>query len=158
MRTSFFMGLAWLAASACAGDAAVRPSQALPLYAQECGACHTAYAPALLSAASWSRIMGGLGRHYGSDASLEPAQIQTIGRWLQAEAATGRKRGTAPPEDRITRADWFVHEHRKVPAQVWQLASVKSASQCGACHTRADEGRFQERELRAPVGMKGRFE
>ena len=101
--------------------------------------------------------MGSLNKHYGSGASLEPTQIQTIGRWLQAEAATGRKRGTAPPEDRISRADWFVHEHRKVPAQVWQLASVKSASQCGACHTRADEGSFRERELRAPVGMKGWF-
>lgn len=39
------------------------PRQALPSYAQECGSCHMAFAPALLPAPSWQRIMNGLGRH-----------------------------------------------------------------------------------------------
>ena len=35
------------------------PRQALPSYAQECGSCHMAFAPAMLPAPSWQRIMNG---------------------------------------------------------------------------------------------------
>lgn len=146
------------ASRAWPSDASPLPSQALPLYKQECAACHTAYVPALLPAASWNRIMAGLSKHYGSDASLEPEQVQAIGHWLQSAAGTGRRYGEAPPDDRITRAEWFARKHREVPVQVWRLPSVKNAAQCTACHTQADRGSFRERELRTPAGMRGRFE
>ena len=37
----------------------------LAAYTQECAACHLAYPPGLLPAASWQRLMGGLGKHFG---------------------------------------------------------------------------------------------
>ena len=55
------------------------PRQALPRYAQECAACHMAYPPGLLPAASWHRIMGRLERHFGSEASLDEASVREIG-------------------------------------------------------------------------------
>ena len=39
----------------------------------ECGSCHLAYPPELLPASSWRRIMAGLDRHFGADASLDAA-------------------------------------------------------------------------------------
>lgn len=143
---------------AYAGDHNLQPAQALPAYGQECAACHLAYPPALLPAESWQRIMAGLSRHYGTDASLEAAQVQAIGRWLNSEAGTYKKVRAVPEQDRITRSDWFVREHRKVAPAVWQLPSVKSPAQCAACHTRAEVGSFRERELRRPAGMVGSFE
>lgn len=159
MRMIKLLWLAWLCgrAGANAGDHNLQPSQVLPLYGQECAACHLAYPPALLPSDSWQRIMGGLARHYGTDASLEAAQVQAIGQWLQGQAGTYKKLRTAPEQDRITRSDWFVREHRQVPAAVWQLASVQSPAQCAACHTRAEQGSFRERELQSPAGMSGRF-
>ncbi|MFO1217191.1 MAG: diheme cytochrome c [Burkholderiaceae bacterium] len=125
----------------------------LPLYVQECGSCHVAYAPGLLGAASWQRLMGRLQDHFGSDASVDAASAKTIAAWLDANAGTYKKvRRTreAPPQDRITRAAWFTREHDELRPDVWQRASVKSAANCEACHTQAASGSFREREIRIP--------
>lgn len=140
-----------------AGSHDFKPVQALTQYAQECASCHVAYPPALLPADSWQRIMTGLPQHYGVDASLDTAQLETIGRWLKGEAGRYKKVQVSPPEDRISRSDWFVREHRRVSSEVWRLPSVQSPSQCTACHTQAVRGRFDERDLHMPTGMKGRF-
>ena len=100
--------------------------------------------------------MSGLDRHFGSDASLDAATTRALSDWLQANAASGSRRAEAPPDDRITRSAWFQREHRKVDAAVWTPQSVKSAANCGACHTQADRGSFREHELRAPAGLDAR--
>lgn len=122
----------------------------LPLYRQECAACHLAYPAGMLPAASWQRLMANLPKHFGTDASLEPDQVQAISRWLTANAATRAKRAEPPPQDRITRAAWFVHEHDEIAAATWKRASIKSPANCIACHTRADQGDFNERFIRIP--------
>ena len=97
--------------------------------------------------------MAGLPRHFGTDASLDPAAAQAIGAWLAQHAGSARKvqrEPAAPPEDRISRSAWFQREHREVSASTWALPAVKSAANCGACHTRADQGDFSERHLRLP--------
>jgi hypothetical protein len=99
--------------------------------------------------------MAGLDRHFGSDAALDADTTRRLADWLQAHAAGGR-RAEPPPQDRITRAAWFQREHRKVDAAVWALPSVKSPANCGACHTQAERGRFDEHELRAPAGLDAR--
>lgn len=156
------MRLKWFVWGACWGLHALvwadghvgMPAKVLPAYVQECAACHQAYPPALLPGPSWNRIMTGLSQHYGVDAALSSVQVQEIGQWLQSHAGQGRKIRAAPPQDRITRADWFLREHRKVAAAVWQLPEVRSPSQCVACHTHAEQGRFEERELRSPAGLR----
>jgi hypothetical protein len=69
-----------------------------PAYVQECGACHTPYPPALLPKESWQRLMGGLDKHYGTDASLDAAAQKSIGDWLLAHAGSGKRARTAPPD------------------------------------------------------------
>lgn len=120
----------------------------LPKYRQECAACHVAYPPGMLPAASWQRIMNNLGQHYGTDASLDPAAVKEIGDWLAAHAGADTR--AAPPADRITRSAWFIREHDEVPAAAWKLPAVKSASNCSACHTQANQGDFNERHVRIP--------
>jgi mono/diheme cytochrome c family protein len=117
----------------------------------------SAYPPGLLPARSWSRIMNGLDRHYGTDASLDAATVQQISQWLQAHAGSYKRVSAEPPQDRITRSAWFERKHRKLDAPVWQLASVKSAANCAACHTRAEQGSFDEDELQFPRGLDARY-
>ncbi len=134
-------------------DRRTPPVPPLPRYTQECAACHIAYPPGLLPAASWQRLMANLPRHFGTDASLDAATAREIGSWLNQHAGTARKvrrDPTPPPEDRISRAAWFTREHREVPAATWKLPAVKSAANCAACHTRADDGDFSERHIRIP--------
>lgn len=122
----------------------------LPAYMQECASCHVAYPPGLLPAASWQRLMGQLSNHYGSDASLDPTMTAALTAWLSAHAGTGKRANEMPAQDRITRAAWFVREHREVGAATWKRPAIQSPSNCAACHPRADQGDFDEHGIRIP--------
>lgn len=142
-----------IAAGAAFADEGRAMPRAVPAaYAQECASCHAAYPPGLLPARSWQRVMSGLERHYGADASLDPATVQQLSAWLQSYAGTYKRAAQEPPQDRITRSAWFERKHRKVETAVWRLPSVKSAANCAACHAGADRGRFDD-DLRVPAGL-----
>jgi hypothetical protein len=135
---------ATLGPAARADDVAVAPLS--PKYRQECAACHVAYPPGALSAASWQRLMADLPHHFGTDASLDAATVAELAGWLGQNAGSG----PPAPQERITRSIWFVREHRKVPPAVWQRPAVKSAANCAACHAGADQGDFSEHRVRIP--------
>jgi Dihaem cytochrome c len=122
----------------------------LPVYAQECGACHIAFPPGMLSAASWRRLMGQLDRHFGTDASLDPAIAATLSAWIDTRAGTYKRARVEPPQDRISRSAWFEREHREVGAATWKLPAVMSAANCAACHPQAAQGDFSEHRIRIP--------
>ncbi len=115
----------------------------------ECGSCHVAYPPSLLPADSWHVLMSGLDKHFGVDASVDAKTAAEIDSFLQRNA--GRNRGTsAKPILRITETAWFRHEHDEVGASVWKNPKVKTASNCAACHTGAEQGNYSERGIRLP--------
>lgn len=120
------------------------------LWQNECGACHVAFPPHLLPAESWRAVMAGLDRHFGSDASLEPAAAREIGAFLERNAGRSRHAVSSRPILRITETRWFVREHREVPARVWKNPKVKSVANCAACHTQAESGNFSEHGIRMP--------
>lgn len=150
-RRAILAALALAAGTAALADDHGRRSAPMPnVYVQECGSCHAPFPSRLLPAASWQRQMDGLARHYGSDASLEPAAKNAITTWLVANAATGRRAATTPPEDRITKSEWFQREHREVGAATWSRPQIRSAANCGACHVGAAQGRYDEDDVRIP--------
>lgn len=153
--TSLLLALA-VALPAQAGERQLLPANTPKAYAQECGSCHTAYPPGMLPAPSWQRVMSGLDKHYGTDASLDEKTVQQLATWLQAHAGTYKRVAEEPPQDRITQSSWFKREHRGIDAAVWKHASVKSAANCAACHSGADRGNFNERGLRFPAGLDER--
>ena len=104
-----------------------------PVYAAECGSCHVAYPPQLLSAPSWRQVMAGLDKHFGSDASLEPALAREIGQFLADHA--GRRGGT---ELRVTETRWFRKEHRN------EIPAGKNPADCAACHRGAEKGIYED--------------
>jgi hypothetical protein len=122
----------------------------LPKYKEECASCHIAYPPGMLPAASWPRLMDNLTRHFGTDASLDPDTVKQLTAWLTTHAGTYKRVRDDPPEDRITRSPWFVRKHDDISASVWKQPAVKSAANCTACHTRADQGDFNEHNVRIP--------
>jgi Dihaem cytochrome c len=128
----------------------LRAAPLLPAYKAECAACHIAYPPGLLPAASWQRLMTQLPNHFGTDASLDAATVTALSTWLTANAAQGRRAAPPPAEDRITRSAWFIRKHDDVPAATWKRPSIRSASNCMACHTGADQGDFNEHRVRIP--------
>lgn len=146
------LGLATLGA-AHADSGRMMPRDMPQAYTAECAACHTAYSPGLLPARSWQRIMSGLDKHYGTDASLDEATVRQLSTWLQANAGTYKRVNEEPPQDRLTRSAWFARKHDDIPPSVWKHAAIKSPANCGACHTGSDRGDFDDDNIRLPAGV-----
>ncbi|WP_204247603.1 diheme cytochrome c [Acidovorax carolinensis] len=149
-RSAALLALACALPAAWADSREMPASAMLPAYKQECAACHMAYPPGMLPASSWSRMMKGLDQHYGTDASLDAAMVRQISTWLEAHAGTYKRVREVPPQDRITRSAWFERKHREVEPAVWKRAAVGSRANCIACHTRADQGDFDDDRVRIP--------
>ena len=139
-----------LASLAAAADGGHRHAPLSSRYVEECAACHVPFPPSMLSAGSWQRIMQGLSRHFGTNASLEPAVRDEIAAWLASNAGTGRRTEPNPPQDRITRSAAFARKHHEVPPAAWTRAPVGRPSNCTACHPRAEQGDFNEHDVRIP--------
>ncbi|HIE0070024.1 TPA: diheme cytochrome c [Pseudomonas aeruginosa] len=129
------------------------PADAPEVWRSECSACHIAYPPGLLPVAAWRMQMADLGNHYGSDASLDPAEEQAILDFL-ARAATGNRlpvEGGKPGEPpRITETRWFSKKHDEIRASTFKRPGIGSAANCAACHGDAEKGDFDEDRVKIP--------
>lgn len=125
---------------------------AAALYVKECGSCHMAYQPQFLPKRSWDKTMATLGDHFGTDATLDPADQKTIQNYLATHASkndrmTDMKGAVAL---RISETPYFVREHREVTKKMVMQPEVKSFANCNACHTQALNGSYREREIKIP--------
>ena len=135
-----------------------RAVDAPPSYAKECGACHMAYHPSLLPAASWDKVMTSLDNHFGEDASLPAAAAQPIAAWLAANAAetwdtkpANLLRTVAADEPRrMTQTPWWKRKHRHIPDAVFMQKTVKMRGNCAACHQDAQAGTFRVQAIHIP--------
>lgn len=138
------------AALPAAADRLPLPPDTPAAYRDECGSCHLAYPPSLLSRADWQRILTGLDRHFGGDARLAPSVQGEISRFLERHAGDQRRSGEAGQPPRLTQTAHFRHQHRAVPARLWRDDRVRSAANCAACHRGAADGRYSEHDLALP--------
>ncbi len=156
------VGLAglWISNTA-SDDDAVFPLPRGGTLVNECGRCHTVYAPGLLPARSWRKMLSELGKHFGEDVSArEPVRLALL-KDMEDMAADGafadmrmrRIAGSVPVNtapQRITETAFFKFMHDEVPNRFWQHKAIGSPANCIACHPRANEGHYAEREVRMP--------
>lgn len=126
------------------------PTQVSAKWQSECGGCHLAFAPGLLPAASWQKVMAGLAQHFGTDASVAAQDAAEIGNFLKQNASNRWSAASAPL--RITETVWFRSKHNshEIAPAVWQRAAIKSPANCSACHSAAAQGDFNEHSIRIP--------
>ena len=130
------------------------------LYADECGSCHFAYQPGFLPSRSWQQVMDNLDDHFGENAELEDNDHQAILSYLAKNAGDHsnyrrakkfmRSIRSGQTPIRISKVPYFVHEHDEIPKRIIQKEDVRSLSNCDACHQRAHQGSYKERELNIP--------
>lgn len=131
------------------------------LYKEECASCHMAYPAWLLPKRSWQKIMTNLDNHFGDNASLDPETLKTLNKYLQGSSAENSGvrrakkmlRNTAKDDVpiRITELPYFRHEHNEIPNRyIKENPKVKSISNCAACHRGAEQGNFNEHQVRIP--------
>lgn len=132
-----------------------------PRYVAECGSCHMAYPPGLLPARAWVTMMSGLQDHFGDNAELDQTTTATLARYLVENSADSsdyrrsRRIMRSLPVNtiplRISDLPYIRHEHDEIPARmITANPNVRSLSNCNACHMRAEQGSFREREISIP--------
>ncbi|RDH82706.1 MAG: cytochrome C [endosymbiont of Galathealinum brachiosum] len=132
-----------------------------PVYREECGSCHMSYPPGLLPEKSWALIMSGLEDHFGDNAELDDETGQIIKRFLVKNSADksgyrkshkfNRSIKSVDTPLRISEIDYFKHEHDEIPQRlVSGNEKVKSFSHCNACHSGAEQGKFNEDDINIP--------
>jgi len=132
-----------------------------PVYKEECGSCHMAYPPGLLPTRSWTKIMANLENHFGDNAELDSQTHQSISQLLQKYSSDQSdyrrsqkfnhsiKTGDVPV--RISKVPYFIRKHDEIPDRlVTGNPKVKSFSQCNACHSKAEQGSFNEHNINIP--------
>ncbi|MDH5357454.1 MAG: diheme cytochrome c [Gammaproteobacteria bacterium] len=136
------------------------------LYRSECASCHFGYQPGLLPARSWVKIMSGLEDHFGDNAELDPDSHARLLRYLVKNAAdlsnykrSRRITNSLSPDEaplRITDTLYFKRQHREISlTRVKNNPEIGSFSNCIACHSQADKGSFNEREIKIPGSRRG---
>ncbi|ADK83948.1 Diheme cytochrome c [Desulfarculus baarsii DSM 2075] len=131
------------------------------LYKQTCGGCHMAYQPGLLPSGSWREIIAGLGDHFGQDISPDDADKATILAYLEANSAerspSKRSRkimdclgGATPP--RISEVPYIVRQHEEIRPGDYKDAQGQplTPANCAACHTTAEQGVYDDDNVRLP--------
>lgn len=128
----------------------LQPAHSNATFQQECSSCHIAYAPGLLPADSWRKIMSGLDRHFGTDASVDARDNKEISTFLLNNASNRWSAPSAPL--RISESAWFKRKHdaHEINPAVWKRAAVKSPANCAACHPQAERGNFNEHDIAIP--------
>ena len=131
------------------------------LYKEECASCHMAYPARFLPARSWQKMLTTLDQHFGDNATLEPATLQTIGQYLQDNSADAvsshrgakilRSIDSDSTPQRISELPYMQRKHRKIPDRLIRTnEKVKSLANCAACHQSADRGSFDDDHVRIP--------
>lgn len=128
-----------------AARADIRMRNIDPVWKAECGSCHTGFPPELLRAQDWKKVMEGLDKHFGANATVSADEARAIAAWLEKNAAGDGDARRAAPDGRLTTTPWFVREHRGIKPEQWAHPDIKRPSNCGACHLEADEGVFGHR-------------
>jgi cytochrome b/mono/diheme cytochrome c family protein len=141
----------------------VPPETLDPVFAEQCGACHLAFPPALAPASTWNGILADLQHHFGADATLSSDQTAHIRTWLDANAAGHwdtlpshlLRVPAANGSLRITDTPGWRRQHRGIAETVFTTAPVYRRSDCAACHADAATGRFAPQRIAIPA-MAGR--
>lgn len=136
-------------------DEGTRYAPRHPAYRAECGGCHVAYSPTMLSSSAWRTLMSKLDKHFGTDASVEEPVRTEIAAFL--EAASSRRPSLDPQGRevlRISQTAWFLREHRPgregIPYGIFESPVVRSAANCESCHRAAADGDYGEDSIRIP--------
>lgn len=138
--------------------AGLPPAALDAVYAKECGDCHNAFHPSLLTAAAWRAIMTSLDDHFGEDAGLKQDVAASLAAYLEANAAEHWdtraanvfRRMDAKEPLRITATPFWLRRHAAIDPAVFKFEKVGTKSNCEACHGDARQGLFTPQAINLP--------
>lgn len=134
-------------------------------YRKECGACHFAYSPGMLTSDAWRLVMEApnLAKHFGEEVKITPAQRESLLRYLTENAAERsdyegskvfmeRMSERKSTSQRVITVPHMATVHRSL----WEImkksntVQVRTLANCNACHQKAEEGSYAYEEILVP--------
>ena len=137
---------------------AVRPDSN-PVYKAQCGSCHLAYPPELLPESSWLKLLEGIDDHFEESVELDADSQNTIKSHLISNSADHSSTKQAAKimnclnnstPLRITEIPYIIKEHHKINPETFTRKAIGSFSNCAACHTGAEEGNYDDDNVKIP--------
>lgn len=128
-------------------------------YKDECASCHLAYPPGLLPAKGWEKIFTSADDHFGEDLFLDEETKDELLKYAMANSAesSGSKLSSkllnslkGKETMMITKIPYIKREHDEISSRTFKRESIGSLSNCAACHQKADEGDFEEDNIKIP--------
>jgi hypothetical protein len=130
-----------------------------PVYKEQCGDCHFAYQPELLPSASWKKILENLDDHFGEPVEIDDETKRAVSVYLTSNGAETssseiavkimRSLGNRIPL-RITDIKYITKKHHEISADILNRESIGSLSNCSACHITAENGFYDDDDVRIP--------
>jgi cytochrome b len=130
------------------------------VYRKECASCHMAFPPNVLPAGSWKVVMAHLQDHFGDDASIDGTSKKEIEVFLVGNSAEHsleeasikliRSIGAGNTPLRITDIPYWKKKHRPLEPSIFRRGTIKSRSNCLACHKWSEYGSFEDSDIRIP--------
>lgn len=157
-----FLFSSFILAIACADESGSKKSLGVVdnlIYREQCGVCHFAYQPALLPSGSWHKILSRLPDHNEESVVVEESDIKIIKEYLEKNAAehSSAKRAVkilksleAHTPEKITDVPYIRRKHHDVKDEVFKRKSIGSPANCVACHTTAEDGVYEDDNVRIP--------
>jgi hypothetical protein len=131
-----------------------------PKFKAECSSCHMLYPAGLLPERSWTKMVSTLDKHFGEDASLDEATKKEILNYLVLNSSDhdNSRRGSkilktiskADAPLRISETEYFKRKHHELSENVYKRKAIGSKANCLACHGGAENGNFNEHEVKIP--------
>lgn len=129
------------------------------VYKQECGACHFNYHPGLLPSGSWENILNAFPFHFDEEVTIDEKSLNEIGKYLSENSAenSSSKRarkilrslnGNTPL--RISETPYILEKHHELNSAIFDRPSIGSRSNCVACHKTAEQGDFDDDNVKIP--------
>ncbi|HET7832987.1 MAG TPA: hypothetical protein VFK88_08500 [Gallionella sp.] len=126
------------------------PADTPAIYRSECGSCHVAFPPGLLSSSwgflsgdGWRQVMNNLPKHFGDKVELDEPTRRKISDFLLRYAADSRRFDARGDSPRLTSTTWFVRMHGSVRPFAHD-SRIGSLANCTACHPLAEVGHYEQ--------------
>ncbi|MEA3521709.1 MAG: cytochrome b/b6 domain-containing protein [Campylobacterota bacterium] len=133
-----------------------------PTYATDCGDCHTPYPPYMFPEKSWKRIMDKLDNHFNeriTENNISKGARKTIRKYLYANSAEHSSRemaykmlnsiGDRAPKS-TSKVMYWRDSHADIHPSVYKRESIKTKSNCKACHRFFEYGVLDDTYIKIP--------
>lgn len=131
-------------------------------YATDCGECHTPYPPFMLPEKSWHRIMDKLNDHFNeriTENNISMGARASIREYLIANSAEHSSRemafkmldsiGDRAPKS-TSKVMYWRETHKDIDPSVYKRESIKTPSNCAACHQYFEYGLLDDTYIKIP--------